>query len=332
MKTFLALASTLTLAACVSPPPDDGDAIASSLEQANGGLTMADEAPMFGDASAFDDAQLESSAAYSDPYASEVYATPPAITHVMIVWGQLPPDLANDEHAVDWSGSIAVSRGGLIVRRTIGFEPATDQILRRTDRMIVAFTSITKPFADGLVLDVVDPDPGAADPLTLTYARHDGTTHTIALADLLGGPVVRTVDDQGDKVIAMAERRDDTCDHGFGRGRWHAVQDGRGGLLGVISNADGDPIGHIRGIWGVRANGDHDFFGKYIDNDGRFRGVFAGHYAGGEMRGRWIDRSGEVGRLQGRYDASSPGPDVGGHFMLRWAESSCAMDIPGDGV
>jgi hypothetical protein len=333
MKAFLAasLLASAGLAACVADGGDDPSTTAAALEQANGGLTTDDEAPMFDDTATFDAAQIEGGTAVSDPYAADLDASSVATTALMnlaIVWGQLPPD-RDAEHAVDWSGSLALNRGTIVVRRTIGFEDATDALAPRTDRLSVSFTSITRPFADGLALTVLDPDPASADPLTLTYTRTDGTTHQLALAELLAGPVVRTVDDQGDKVVAIAIHRGD-CEHGFGRGRWRALRDDLGGFLGMISNGDGDPIGHIRGIWGARRNGEQVFFGKVIDLDGHFLGIFAGHYAAGEMRGHWLDRSGEVGRLQGRYDASAPGHD-GGHFLLRWADAACAADIPTDG-
>ncbi len=341
MKTFashlfLSAVAALGLAACVDPPDDSGVS-ASALEEENGGLTTADEAPMFGDEAAFEGAALEADADVADPMSSDetvatYFALPDALrARVAIVWGQLPPDLDNDEHVVDWSGSISVSRGALIVRHRIGFEPATDRLLPRTDRASVSFDSVTKPFADGLVLEVVDPTPDAADPITLTYARDAGGSSTIALADLLAGPNVESVDDQGDKIVTMALRDHGPCNHGFARGRWHAVRDGLGGLLGVVADGDGNPIGHIRGIWGQRASGEQVFFGKYIDADGTFQGIFAGHYRDGHMVGRWLDASGDHGRLEGRYEESAPGPRVGGHFMLRWAETSCAQDLPSDG-
>ena len=321
MKTSLLLASSLLLAGACADTDD--------LEQAYGGLDTADEAPEFGDPDAFAAATLEADAPVTDPM---VLQLPAGGLHarVVLLWGQLPPDLANDEVAVDWSGTLSVNRGGLAVRHRIGFEAATDRILPRTDPAVLAFDSVTRPFVDGLVLEVVDPDPANAEPMTLTYTRNDGVTHAIELATLLDGPIVRTVDDQGDKVIATALRTGDPCDHGFARGRWHALDDGRGGLIGMVVDEDGTPAGHIRGVWGERQSGERVFFGKYIAADGQFRGIFAGHYDGGDLIGRWVTRSGDHGRLQGHYDASAPGPRAGGHFVLRWAETSCAQDLPSD--
>ena len=76
--------------------------------------------------------------------------------------------------------------------------------------------------------------------------------------------------------------------------------------------------------------GEQVFFGKYIANDGGFNGIFAGHYADGEMHGRWFNRNGEAGRLDGLYRTRDLDEGVGGGFLLRWAESTCAQDIPED--
>jgi hypothetical protein len=336
-RSFPAFLAASALVAAATGCVDQPDEIAAALEEENGGLDTEDEAPMFDDAVAFTEASVEAPGTYADPFASDaetstMFALPGAVgARVAMVWGQLPPDLSPEAFAPDWSGSLSVNRGAIVVRRTIGFEDATDRVLPRTDRTRVDFESITRPFADGLVLQIVDPDPDAVEPLTLTYDRIDGTSHTLELAELLAGPVVRTVDDQGDKIVVAALRRNDTCDHGFGRGRWHAVREGLGRMIGVIGDDEHNPIGHIRGIWGARHDGEQVFFGKYIDADGHFRGIFSGHYRDGDMVGHWLGRGGEVGRIQGRYEESAPGPRVGGHFMLRWAETSCAQDLPSDG-
>jgi hypothetical protein len=315
---------------------DPADEIASALETENGGLDMEDEAPQFGLPDDFVDADVEDSVAFTDVMADDTETVamldaPGAVTaDIAMLWGQLPPDLAPEDYVRDWSGRLRLNRGGLIVRRTIRFEAATDRVLPRTDRAEVRFDSQTRPHNDGLLITVVDPDP-AAGPLVLTYERDDGASHELVLADLLEGPLVRDVGTEGDRIVAVALRRDrDPCDHGFGRGRWHALRDHLGRLIGRIFDASGEPIGHIRGIWGQRESGEQVFHGKYIDSEGRFRGIFGGHYRDGEMVGRWLTRGGEHGRLHGMYRESVPGPRVGGGFVLRWAETSCAQDLPVD--
>jgi len=327
-------AAVLTLGACLDD--DDVDEVASSLELDNGGLDTEDEAPMFGLEDDFAAADVERGAAYTDTMSEDsetvaMRAIEGALrARLVLVWGQLPPDRAPEESARDWSGRLRLNRGAIVVRRTIGFEEATDRVTPRTDRAEVAFASVTRPFADGLVLELIDPDPTSAEALTLTYERDAGGSHVLAVTDLLAGPVVREVDDDGNRIAATLVRDQDSCDHGFGRGRWRALRDGLGRLMGEIADEDGTPIGHLRGIWGERRNGEQAFFGKYIATDGSFRGIFAGHYREGEMHGRWLSRDGDTGRLDGGYRESAPGAEVGGGFLLRWSETSCAQDITED--
>lgn len=120
---------------------------------------------MFGDQAAFDAAGIEADAAFTDTMASDpsvttIAAAPDVASHrVVIAWGKLPADPTST--ARDWSGSLTISRGALLVSRTIGFEDRSDQLLPRTSKDTVAFENITKPFVDGLALRVLDPTPAA---------------------------------------------------------------------------------------------------------------------------------------------------------------------------
>jgi hypothetical protein len=81
----------------------------------------------------------------------------------------------------------------------------------------------------------------------------------------------------------------------------------------------------VRGLFGVRASGEQVFFGKYIDLDGHFRGLFAGRYGDGRFAGKWIDRDlDDHGVLGGAYRETTDGA---GHFLGRWAETSCNLPI-----
>lgn len=332
--TAFSLGSLATFAACIDDS-EDADAVAAALEVDNGDLDTEDEAPMFGLSDDFAAAQVEGATAYTDVVADDAETVAMLAladarrADVAIVWGQLPPDRAQEDSRV-WTGRLRVNRGAIVVRRTIGFEDATDRVAPRTDRTSVEFESVTRPFADGLMLTVVDPDPGNAEPQVLTYQPADGTSHDLVVADLLVDRVVREVDDTGNRIEAVALRDVDGCDHGFGRGRWRMLRDHVGRMMGEIANGQGEVIGHLRGVWGARRNGEQVFFGKYVDRDGNFRGIFGGHYRDGHLTGRWITRAGEHGRLHGGYRESLPGRLAGGHFMLRWAETSCAADFPAD--
>ncbi|HUQ03172.1 MAG TPA: hypothetical protein VM261_11805 [Kofleriaceae bacterium] len=320
--------------ACTDSTEDEADVIVAALEQENGGLDTTDEAPAFGDAEAFAAAGIENSTAVPDTMDTdtEVVAlrarTDVQRLRVAAVWGQLPPDRDADVRH-DWSGRIEVSRGAIIVRNRIGFEEATDRLAPRDSRTAIAFESVTQPFADGLVLEVLaDADLAG---ITLSYVPTTGARLDIRLADLVAGPVSTERDADGNRIIVTALRRDrDDCDHGFMRGRWHALREGVGAFRGIVTDEDGTPIGHMRGIYGHRRNGEQVYFGKYINREGQFRGIFAGHYRDGGFVGRWMTRAGEHGRLGGNYRESLPGPEAGGAFMGRWAETSCAADFPAD--
>lgn len=325
----LAAAAALLATGCVAE--QSSEEIGSSLEKSNGGLTMNDEAPMFGDESEYID--LETDVAVADTMESDaeviamIGAGDAKVYNTTILWGQMPLDLANDQ-VRDWSGRLSVNRGAIVIRRTVGFEPQTDRVAPRTDRRIVDFQSMTRPFADGFRLLIVDPTPDAADPLVLSYERSATVRFDFPVRDLLDGPVSRDVGTDGDRIVATAfERRTDACDHGFLRGRWHRIGPNRGLLMGIVSNADGERIGHLRGLYGQRLNGNKVFFGKYINREGQFRGIFAGEYGEGSFRGRWLSRIGEHGVLGGEYRETRPARDDIGHFLGRWAETSCNLDL-----
>lgn len=326
---------TALSAGCGSAPATiDGNStqVAAAIEQPNGGMTMVDEAPDFGRPDLFTDPTViapETSyqdSMATDPAVTSAMADPnAAVFKTLLVWGQMPAN-PNNPSAHDWSGTLSVNRGAIIVKRTIGFENTTDAIAPRTDKSSVTFTSVTKPFVDGLRLVVIDPDPSSSDPFVLTYTPKSGAAVSAPMSSLVGGPHTTTVDSAGDRVIEVASPEAlDVCQHGFLRGRWHKLANGRGVILGRVADADGNQVGAIKGLYGQRKNGEKVFFAKYIDNDGHFRGILAGHYDSGHFLGRWITKNGEHGHLGGVYRESAGGSGVGGRFLGRWAETSCNL-------
>lgn len=326
----IALLLAASTAACVDNAPSAGEPtqsdVTSALEQENGGFDESDELPMFDQPAAFQAAAIEdddvaADEMASDPRVSSIENLATAARHrVLVAWGRMPAD-PDATTGRNWSGSITTSRGALVVGRTIGFEELGDQLLPRQSPDRVDFRSFTRPHADGMILRLADPDP-TAGPLQLTYTSADGAhTFDLDLAQLATGPLSIDAGD-GNRVIAVALRDREGCDHGFMRGRWVALREHLGAYRGVIANADGEPIGHIRGIWGQRQTGEHVMFGKFIGNEGEFRGILAGTYENGHWRARWITRTGEHGVAGGLY---FPAPDVrGGVFGGRFAETGCA--------
>lgn len=310
-------------------------AIAEALELQDGGLTMTDELPMFGDTELFDAADIAPEDMVEDAFETDdavmtMLQLPDAVVfHTAVLWGQLPPDPSVTTPR-NWSGAISVNRGAIIVRRTIRFEGPTDNLLPRNDPRVVPFTSATLPHHDGLRFDVIDPTPESPEPLVVTYVDHNNKVFEVPMAVLVNGPESQVVDGLGNRVAGVAlPQLVDLCQHGMLGGRWHKRAEGRGNFVGVVANPLGDPIGHMLGIYGVRQNGDKVFFGKYINANGQFRGIFAGRYGEGHFAGRWKHASGDVGGLGGEYRETIPGPETGGHYLGRWAETSCNLPIGG---
>lgn len=329
----IALLITLPAAACLEHGAgvDDGQAVSTALEQTNGGLDTADEPPAFGD-----DAEVAAAAIEADTSITDALAGDPATTSLdratlaagfraVVVWGKIPADRDATEKR-DWSGSFKVSRGGLIVRHTIAFEDRTDQLLPRPSLDTVAFKSVTTTRIDGLALTILDPGPSPTSAAqTLTYTSADGTAvYALDLGQLAAGPIVVDAGN-GYKLVAIGHRRQaDPCDRGFMRGRWHALSPQLGRFLGVVTDENGERAGHVRGVYGQRRNGDSVLFGKFIDRDGHFRGLLAGSYDNGRYRARWITRDGDHGTAHGAYFEGKTAD--AGHFLGRWAETSCSAD------
>ncbi|MEM9487856.1 MAG: hypothetical protein AAGC55_01865 [Myxococcota bacterium] len=311
---------------------DDAEVIAQALELDNGGLDMADELRVFNDEATFDRAELGDEMPYTDAVedTEEVRTmlgdVDAVLFSVTIGWGAEEPGADNTPY--NWSGTISVNRGGLIVRAAMAFDGVIDQLEPRDNPQSISFRSVTLPHRDGLRLLVVDPDPAADEPLVITYTQIDGDTFSMPMAALLGGPVFHDMDDAGHQMFAMAMAQPlDVCEHGFLGGRWHKVAEHRGRILGRVVDAEGTPIGHMRGLYGQRADGDKVFFIKYINNDGEFRGILRGTYGAGNYLGRWMTRTGERGTVAGAYRETVPGPRIGGHFIGRWAETTCNLTL-----
>ena len=336
------LVPLLAVGGCYASIDEDTASIGEALEEENGGLDMTDEAPAFAEQAELAELELLSDdpamqdELESDASVEAMRRAPDAVAYrVAVIWGQLPGDRTNDTPH-DWSGIFATNRGALLVRRTVAFEPRTDRLLPRTDPRFAAFTSMTLPHHDGVVLNIIDPEPTSDEPIGLAYfgdlpgplGSEAEAPMGIALRALLDGPVELSRDAAGNRMIAVAHAQPiDVCNHGFLMGRWHRIAEGRGRFVGRVVNDDGALRGHVRGIYGERRSGERVFFGKYIALDGTFRGVFRGHYADGHFAGRWISRGGDVGALGGHYRESIEGPETGGEFLGRWAETSCNLRL-----
>lgn len=301
---------------------------AALLEQPNGGMSTADEAPQFADNS-FTTLPAMTPAVGTDTVLDEsgsfaLDAAPAAQRHVyrvLILWGHLPRprDAAgavapvSPSQPTDWSGSISVADGRVSVRRTIGFEDR-DRVAPRTDPATVEFTSRTQPFIDGMALTV---RADGANP-TLRF-RTAAVSGEMPLPDADGE--VRYLPDGRNGVYYAAYEERPACEQGFVFGHWNRLTAHLGVFRGHAINAVGAARGAVRGIWGRNRQGEARFFGKHIANDGAFNGLLGGTYGDGHFTGAWGTRDGSRGELHGRYFDGVERGDGRGVFLGRWREA-----------
>ena len=273
---------------------DDYDAI--DLDQAYGGLTMTDEQPAFDDPYLIaDDGEAADDPLADDPAIHEMERRGQGnrFTFVRLVWGELDAAIDGpDGDRVDWTGSLHVDRGVLIVRRVIRFERPGDSLVRpRPDRQTVGWNSHTGGHFDGLLIQVIErpQDVEGQEPNLLHFATGPLTT-SFPVADLAGLDQVIPVEPAGNAVhvVGFNLADPDSCPKGFVGGIWHANPDslGEGGRFrGHWVGLHGLTEGYLRGRYGVNDAGERVFFGKYIGRRGQFRGLLTGTWQPGDEAG-----------------------------------------------
>jgi len=151
------------------------------------------------------------------------------------------------------------------------------------------------------------------------------------------------VDDLGNKFAVNGFTLSDVsvCPKGFLSGHYRRLPEDRpdrpdsvdvddrpGEIYGVYAGMwrglEGRIHGHLRGAYGVDAEGQRIFIGKYIGPRGAFRGLIRGSWVPAEtddqlagFRGQWVSARGNVeGLLGGEAFAVAGTP--GGFFAGRW--------------
>lgn len=343
MKRFLsltAIVALLALTACsknselTEAGTENEESI--SLEKEFGGYDSSSEAPAFGDSEMMSD--FEADEDVNDAYSNDAevldalsYSQDPTVVRdnlikayfVRLTYGLLAGDSLATE-VIDWSGSLEVNKGILVVLKKIRFEDNDFIHLPRDSRTKVDITSQTKQHLDGLLLAVVDND--TTDDEGFLTINIGGYSTTLAFADMDSLESLEAVGAGGHEVSIIARSKDYVpFNGGFISGHWKKDRDNGGIFRGRWINSLGLNGGYLRGIWGKDRGGSNVFKGKYISLNGEFRGLLAGHWEntrdtnGGVFNGRWVNRNHDtIGHVRGNFRTGRSG-DGRGFFQGRYA-------------
>jgi hypothetical protein len=338
------------------PVEPAADSNTPNLTDEFGGYTAAPEMPGFGDSELIesdnDESEVDDPLLASPAIASLVSDPRVVLFHVRAVWGQLRYDSTVTD-VTDWTGSMTLSRGAIVVRRLIRFEPQQDQLLARTERGLVEWQSYTTVHHDGIAVDlyvqpmpptfdttiVVDPSGDTAivvdtippEPVTLAFETGP-YSRTFTLRELAALDTVVTLDDGNAVAFHAFHIFRHVCPRGILVGHWGYDDEGNGVFRGSWRSLFGRIVGHLKGHFGRNDQGEGLFFGKWIDTSGRFEGFLKGRWGGypdinadiaaREHAGGWFaggifdaDRQ-RIGALEGRYCSSERWR--GGWFQGRW--------------
>ena len=304
-----AVALLLSAVGCSDNGTESQAADQVDLNDEFAGLSPTDEAPGFGDAEliASDDEEV----AVDDPMAlsAEVAAieTDPTsgVFRFRAVWGNLRLDTA-DTAPTSWDGSVEVSRGAVLIKKTIRFELAQDYIVPRVDRHLLEWVSTTTIHHDGIMADIlipalrptydttvtvvvdslgdssrvitIDTIPPDNTPVEVTF-NAGSYSRTFTLGELAALDEVVTLPDS--HQIAVSAYQFTRCPKGALVGGWGMNDQGQGVFRGRWVNQFGHRIGYLRGYYGTNDAGEKVFAGKWISDNGRFEGFVAGTWTPG---------------------------------------------------
>ncbi len=352
---FALTALSIWAAGCSKNPANPAADATPAATQDFGGYTATNEAPAFGDQELLNtqgSGEEVSDPILSSPTTLEVVNDVNAgIFHFRAVWGRIPYD-STITTVTDWTGSLTISRGAIVLRRVIQFELGQDYILPRTDRTLLQWVSFTGPHHDGVAVDLfVPPAPPTFDsswvpadgdsvlvidtipatPVTLTFATGP-YTRTFTLAELASLDEVITLEDGNSVAFQSIQIFRNVCPRGVLAGKWGYDEEGKGIFKGFWMSGAGHLVGHLEGNFGQDSLGVNVFFGKWIDASGQFQGFLRGTWGhkpptanddsrgkgpGGWFAGGIFDGNGnEIGVLAGRFHSSKKLDD--GWFQARW--------------
>jgi hypothetical protein len=342
-----------------STPPEPSGAL--DLDSPTGGMTTSDEPPAFGEPDEY--AVLVNETDVSDPYGSSneyqnmIRVRGARLYDFRAVWGHLArmSDSTNaDACPLDWSGTLRLRGGMIIVEKRIAFEPQDSLI--RVDRSTIRWISHTGPGIDGIEVRLLVPGkadtskcadcpPPVLEFVTGLYSRN------FTMDELVNLDLVQPVDRCGNGISITSVLSPPACPHGHLMGAWRHVPPDtsaspdsnavRGTVLGTFRGIwigeHGLIGGYLRGVYGLNSAGERVFFGKYIDRSGRFAGILRGTYGPrpelaatddrnphGIFSGEWVGKNAELkGRLKGHWIAEESGY---GYFHGVWGMLCAATD------
>jgi hypothetical protein len=352
----------LVVAGCSHKTPTQPTTPSNSLSDQFGGYTTSPEAPGFGNPALTSSAST-GEVAYNDPMATSATAdslskdSAAGIYSLRVVWGRLRRD-STVTAVTDWSGSLSITRGLELLRRTIRFE-AGDSILTRTDPKEIQWVSHTTVASDGIAVDLIVPRMGTVYDTTVTINVDSlgDTTTTIAVDTIPPQPVMVTFDTPPyshtfdirefamlDTIVYLSDSNAIAfhalrleripCPRGFLVGKWTFDSTDFGGFQGTWMSPQFAIMGSFDGSFGLNDSSKMIFFGKWIDNSGAFQGLLRGTWgykpnwhanmrafmrAGGWFYGGVYSSDATlIGRLKGKFLGAGIIDTSGGFMAGRW--------------
>jgi hypothetical protein len=335
-----------------------------------GGYTTEPEQPGFGDndliAAEADEVEVDDEILMSPGVQEIVGDVNSGMFRFRAVWGQIPGDSTINE-VTDWTGSLTISRGALVVRRLIRFELNQDYYLPRTDRRLVEWISFTTVHNDGMAFDIYVPAEEPVVDTSFTVGDNNDTTwiyevqpvepvavtfttpqytRTFSLAEIAALDELVELDDGTELSFQGVQYFRQACPRGILAGTWGWDDEGAQVFKGLWFSPLGHVVGYLNGTYGVDENQQNVFYGKWIDRSGAFEGLLAGTWgyrphtsandiahrrAAGWFAGMIYDAGEvEIGALAGNFGTSPT--LIGGWFGGRW-KLACASDsTDGNGV
>jgi len=315
------------------------------LNSPTGGFSSTDEEPAFGEpdkfASLMDESAVEDSCERN--HRDMLSRNGVRIFQFRALWGYLAnicDSTAADPCPLDWSGSLHLEGGIIIIKNTIAFE--SEDSISRVDSSTISWVSHTGPGVDGIHVKLAVPpllDSLITPQLELSTGPY---SRTFTLAELIALHLVEPVDSCGNAISIASVLTAIRCPHGQLMGSWEKTApdtlspedstnvDGivQGVFRGVWIGEHGSIGGYLKGIYGLNGSDEPVFFGKYIDTAGHFQGILRGSFGSrqpgkldcdrdrgrrerrphGWFAGEWIDDNVNVqGKLRGHWIAGDDG-------------------------